>query len=314
MHNLDDDAWEAKKHSVEPWSVDPTQIPEQQIVQALLTRKANATFGKNCYIATDCNFFTDKATIGNSVKIASLATIRGNINLGNDVSVNSMTNLIGNVTIGNAVRIASSVQIFGFNHGFSRVDRFIKDQAITSDGIIIGDGCWIGAGAKIVDGVRLGSNCIVAAGAVVTKSFEAFSIIGGSPAKLLKSRLKPNDKFVDLEYLVKQSTSLDFCIDLPKTGYLDATSSYLNGWIATSLPLGQLFIVNKAGRTLINKTHERNDVGAYLAKYNPKLSEKGKVLGFSTPEMTESGTLVFKSSKTEIDICYIKCEPLVNHT
>jgi UDP-3-O-[3-hydroxymyristoyl] glucosamine N-acyltransferase len=100
MHNLNEDTWKAKKHSIEPWSVNSAQIPEQQIIQTLLTKRANATFGTNCYIAVDCNFFTDKATLGNSVKIASLATIRGNVQLGNDVSVNSMANLVGNITIG----------------------------------------------------------------------------------------------------------------------------------------------------------------------------------------------------------------------
>jgi acetyltransferase-like isoleucine patch superfamily enzyme len=303
MHNLDDDAWETRKHSTEPWSVNAEQIPEQKVVQALLARKANATFGRNCYIATDCNFFTDKATIGNSVKIASLATIRGNIKLGNDVSVNSMANLVGNVTVGNAVRIASSVQIFGFNHGFSRVDRFIKDQAITSDGIIIGDGCWIGAGAKIVDGVKLGSNCIVAAGAVVTKSFDAFSIVGGSPARLIKSRLKANDKCVSLEYLAKKSTTLDFCIDLPKTGYLDASSPFLNGWIVSSRPIDKLYVASQSNETIIDKTHDRDDVAAYLEQYNPILFKQGKIIGFSTPELTTTSKLVLQSGKSHIDIC-----------
>lgn len=306
MHNLTEEAWIAKKHSVEPWSVDSNEIPEQQIIQRLLTKKANATFGKNCYIAVDCNFFTDRAKLGNSVKIASLATLRGNIQLGNDVSVNPMTNIVGNVTIGNAVRIASSVQIFGFNHGFSRVDRFIKDQPISAEGIVIGDGCWLGAGAKILDGVKLGSNCIVAAGAVVTKSFDDFSIVGGNPARLLKSRLKQEDKKVSVDYLTKRSDQLDFCIDLPRTGYLDSSHRNLNGWIATSLPFEKIYMANKDIQTPISSIFSRNDVVAHLQNFRPKLIDEGTVYGFSISLLEEHSKLILELKNQQIEICELR--------
>ncbi len=54
--------------------------------------------------------------------------------------------------------------------------------------VIIEDGCWIGANVTILKGVTIGRGSIVAAGAVVTKSCEPYSIIGGIPAKLLKMR------------------------------------------------------------------------------------------------------------------------------
>jgi acetyltransferase-like isoleucine patch superfamily enzyme len=39
----------------------------------------------------------------------------------------------------------------------------------------------------IMPGVKLGENCVVGANSVVTKSFEAGSVIAGAPAKLLRS-------------------------------------------------------------------------------------------------------------------------------
>ena len=57
--------------------------------------------------------------------------------------------------------------------------------------VIIEDGCWIGANVTILKGVTIGRGSIVAAGAVVTKSCEPYSIIGGIPAKLLKMRFSP---------------------------------------------------------------------------------------------------------------------------
>ena len=63
----------------------------------------------------------------------------------------------------------------------------IKEQGVSRKGVQIHDDCWIGAGATILDGVVLKTRTVVAAGSVVTKSFESNSIIGGIPAKTLKS-------------------------------------------------------------------------------------------------------------------------------
>lgn len=54
--------------------------------------------------------------------------------------------------------------------------------------VVIEDGCWIGANVTILKGVTIGRGSVVAAGAVVTKSCEPYSIIGGIPAKLIKMR------------------------------------------------------------------------------------------------------------------------------
>lgn len=52
--------------------------------------------------------------------------------------------------------------------------------------IRIDDGCWIGAGAKILPGVTIGKGCIIAAGAVVTKNCEPNGMYGGVPARRIK--------------------------------------------------------------------------------------------------------------------------------
>lgn len=54
--------------------------------------------------------------------------------------------------------------------------------------VVIEDGVWIGANVTILKGVTIGHGSVVAAGAVVTKSCEPYSIIGGVPAKLIKMR------------------------------------------------------------------------------------------------------------------------------
>jgi acetyltransferase-like isoleucine patch superfamily enzyme len=65
----------------------------------------------------------------------------------------------------------------------------IRLQGVSRKGIKIGKNCWIGSKVTILDGVEIGDSCIVAAGAVVNKSFPSNSVIGGVPAKILKSRI-----------------------------------------------------------------------------------------------------------------------------
>jgi acetyltransferase-like isoleucine patch superfamily enzyme len=305
MHNLSEETWKKQRNNIEPWSVNSSKLEEQKQIQSIITKLANATIGNNCYIANDCNFFTDRAILGNSVKIASLVTLRGDITLGNDVSINPQTNLVGKVNVGHAVRIASAVQIFGFNHGFSRIDRYIKDQPITSEGIKIGDGCWIGAGATIVDGVNIGKHSIVAAGAIVTKSFGDFSIIGGNPARLLKSRITPEAKKVKLDYLEPRNDVLDFCIDIPITGYLDKNKPVLNGWIASVKKIEDLFIqtINTSNSLILN--NERNDVKLHLEKFRPALYKKAEIFGFSIPQLLEEQKVCAKINGKVIDLCNV---------
>jgi acetyltransferase-like isoleucine patch superfamily enzyme len=64
----------------------------------------------------------------------------------------------------------------------------IRHQGVSRKGIKIGKNCWIGSKVTVLDGVTIGTGSIIAAGSVVTKSFPENSIIGGVPAKLLKTR------------------------------------------------------------------------------------------------------------------------------
>lgn len=47
---------------------------------------------------------------------------------------------------------------------------------------------WIGCNAVIIEGIKIGNGAIVGAGAVVTKDVEPYSVVGGVPAKHIKYR------------------------------------------------------------------------------------------------------------------------------
>lgn len=57
--------------------------------------------------------------------------------------------------------------------------------------VSIGDHSWIGANSVIMPNVKLGKFCVVAANSFVNKSFPDYSVIGGNPARLIKT-LKQN--------------------------------------------------------------------------------------------------------------------------
>jgi acetyltransferase-like isoleucine patch superfamily enzyme len=91
----------------------------------------------------------------------------------------------GGIVIGDYTQVAPNVVIVSANHDVYDTRNHVCKK------VVIGNYCWLGAGAKIMPGVVLGDHCIVAAGAVVTKSFEdGYCVVAGVPAKLVK-KLEP---------------------------------------------------------------------------------------------------------------------------
>ena len=70
----------------------------------------------------------------------------------------------------------------------------IRLQGVSHKGITIGRNCWIGAKATFLDGAEIGDGCIVAAGAVVRGTFPENVVIGGVPARILKTRTNGNEE------------------------------------------------------------------------------------------------------------------------
>ena len=92
------------------------------------------------------------------------------------------------VRVGRNALIAAYCYLIGGDHDFSDSSRDVMDQARTSAGITVGDGAWLGAGAKILDGVEIGAHAVVGAGAVVRESVPERATAVGVPARIVGTR------------------------------------------------------------------------------------------------------------------------------
>lgn len=99
---------------------------------------------------------------------------------------NAYISIYCNVQIGDRVRIGERVSIHDENHVYGSDDPDDFDKYLVS-GVEIGDDVWIGAGSVILAGSRVGAGSVVAAGSVVRGEFPARSLIGGIPARVLRT-------------------------------------------------------------------------------------------------------------------------------
>jgi acetyltransferase-like isoleucine patch superfamily enzyme len=162
---------------------------------------SNISFGKNVTIDNNCQidgFSSEKIQFGDCIKIGSYSTLSATshlskfgkgLKIGNNSAVGQFTQFgaAGGVEIGNDVIMGSYISFHSENHNFKDNTKLIREQGVTSKGIKIGNNVWVGAKATFLDGCEVGNNSVVAAGAVVNGIYPDNSIIGGIPAKVLKS-------------------------------------------------------------------------------------------------------------------------------
>ena len=131
--------------------------------------------------------------IGNGVFLGRnsiLSCKNGDIELadGANVGFNCEIFSASRVTIGPRTLLAAYASVIGGDHDFSDPSVAVLDQPRVSAGVRIGEGVWIGAGAKILDGVTIGPRAVVGAAAVVREDLPDGSIAVGIPARVVGSR------------------------------------------------------------------------------------------------------------------------------
>ena len=154
-------------------------------------RYANIQLGREVEI--DPSSSINNIIIGDNVKIAKRCPIFGGpenlLEIGSDtyIGMNAILNgFAEKLKIGRNVSIAQNVNIM-VDSGPNASESLQKIFPIEKGPVTIGNHCWIGAGAIIMPSVELGDYCVVAANSFVRDSFPPYSIIGGSPARLIRT-------------------------------------------------------------------------------------------------------------------------------
>jgi len=154
-------------------------------------KTSNIHLGEDIFI--DPTASINNVIIGNSVKIAKYCSIYGSENnlleIGDETYIGMFSIVNGfaaKVIIGHNVSLAQNVNIMA-DSGPNASLLMQQHYPSIKKSVKIGDHSWIGANAIIMPGVELGEFCVVAANSFVNKSFPPGSVIGGNPAKLLKT-------------------------------------------------------------------------------------------------------------------------------
>lgn len=131
----------------------------------------------------------DRVHVGRN---SSIYAHNGKVVIGSNFSLNANSSIAasggGEIAIGNNVLIAQNVVIRAADHVFESCEIPIMEQGHIGGKINIEDDCWIGANVVVTRNVTIGAHSVIAGGSVVTKDVERYSVVGGVPAKLIKSR------------------------------------------------------------------------------------------------------------------------------
>jgi acetyltransferase-like isoleucine patch superfamily enzyme len=139
-------------------------------------------------------FHPENIEIGNNVYIGHNTILKGyykntmNIGDGTWIGQSCLFYSAGGIKIGRAVGIGPGVKILTSVHRDDELSKPILCSILKFASVTIEDGCDIGIGSIILPGVSVGEGSIIGAGSVVTKDVEAYTVVAGSPARLLRKR------------------------------------------------------------------------------------------------------------------------------
>lgn len=150
--------------------------------------------GKQVYIGDQVSLIVEKGAalhiadhsfIGESCYIKCFG---GKVLIGKDVSINSKSyiNGCGGISIGDNTRIGTQSILIASNHKFGEPDLLVKD-AITKQGVSLGQNIWLGARVTVLDGVTIADDSVIGACSLVSKSLSESGLYVGIPAKKIKS-------------------------------------------------------------------------------------------------------------------------------
>lgn len=139
----------------------------------------NCKIGRYTYITTGCEI--------SNCKIGRFCSVAGGVKIG-----------LGKHPVDH---VSTSPVFYSSNNRLRSC--FYEDSSVEEKSdVCIGNDVWIGTNAIIVNDVKIGDGAVIAAGAVVTKDVPPYSIVGGVPAKVIRSRFPEEtvEKLLELKW------------------------------------------------------------------------------------------------------------------
>ncbi|WP_421916986.1 sugar O-acetyltransferase [Mesorhizobium sp.] len=172
----------------------PRRTPESAAMTANVRRAMTITAALNRLTYNDADEvralfseLTGKTVDDSFMLIPPFYTTGGpDITVGRNVFVNQNCTFydLGGLDIGDDVMIGPNVSLITSGHP---IEPSRRRAGVTAKPIVIGRNVWIAAGATVIGGVTVGENSVVAAGSVVTRDVPPNTLVGGNPARVIRS-------------------------------------------------------------------------------------------------------------------------------
>lgn len=176
-----------------------------QVTIGLKSKINNSIVGCNTHLGTKNylnNVYIEGSFTSEESCKFSQCYLKGNISTGKFTSIWGPNIVLEsgdqNIKIGNFCSIARGVSIQTFNHNYKKITSYFigqnlfeenwENERVSKGDIIIENDVWIGANVVILGGVTIHNGAVVAANAVVTSDVPPFSIVAGTPAKVVGYR------------------------------------------------------------------------------------------------------------------------------
>ena len=117
-----------------------------------------------------------------------------NIIIGDNSGLGNNCQIPSNTIIGNFVMMAPNCHILPYNHRFDSIEIPMCLQGfVEKKQTIIEDDVWIGTNVTMTPGRHIKKGTIIGACCLLVKDFPEFSVVGGNPSRLIKSRKATED-------------------------------------------------------------------------------------------------------------------------
>jgi len=150
-------------------------------------------FGTHCALGARVRFWGPvRVFIGSHSALFDDVIIAGvgEVRIGDRSSVGHNSVLVSRerIQIGNDCMLAAFCYVLDVDHEFANPARPIPEQGLRIKPVVIGNDVWVGAGSFILRGVTIGDGAVVGANSVVTEDVPPYSVVAGSPARIVTSR------------------------------------------------------------------------------------------------------------------------------